>query len=202
LFTPLVKAFCTDLGVENGLDAIQVLGGHGFIKEHGVEQIVRDAKILCLYEGTNGIQAMDLVRRKLQLKGGAMAELFFNRVDATIAEIGADYDELAKPLAKALTELREATVAMRETFNSDPNHAGAGAVEFQRAFALVALGYYWLRMLKASEAHPDADFRKAKQATGRFFARRILPEVSGLLERVAQGADGMMDISIEELMVA
>jgi len=202
LFTPLVKAFCTDLGVENGLDAIQVFGGHGFIKEHGVEQIVRDSKILCLYEGTNGIQAMDLVRRKLQLKGGAMGELFFQRADAAIAELGADYDFLAKPLAKALAELREATVAMRETFNSDANHAGAGAVEFQRAFALVAIGYYWLRMLKAAESHPDETFRKTKQVTGKFFARRILPEVHGLLERVAAGADGMFDVSIEELTAA
>jgi len=202
LFTPLVKAFSTDLAVENGLDAVQVYGGHGFIKEHGVEQIVRDSKILCLYEGTNGIQAMDLVRRKLQLKGGAMAELFFQRADDVIAECGGEYDWIGIPLAGALSELREATTAMRETFNTDPNYAGAGAVEFQRAFALVAMGYYWLRMLKAAESHPDATFRKAKLATGRFYARRILPEVKGLLERVSQGADDMMDISIDELMSA
>ncbi|MGB1557789.1 MAG: acyl-CoA dehydrogenase family protein [Oceanococcaceae bacterium] len=202
LFTPLVKAFCTDLGVENGLEAIQVFGGHGFIAEHGVEQIVRDAKILCLYEGTNGIQAMDLVRRKLQLKGGAMAELFFQRTDAAVADASADYAFLSQPLAEALQALKASTQAMRESFNTDPNFAGAGAVEFQRAFALTALGYYWLRMLAAAEGHPDADFRAAKLATARFFARRILPEVKGLLDRVAAGADDMMELSLDALAAA
>ena len=199
LFTPVVKAFCTDLAVENGLDAIQVYGGHGFIAEHGVEQVVRDSKILCLYEGTNGIQAMDLVRRKLQLKGGAMADTFFNRVEAVVAAAKPDQAFLSEPLKAALAALKTSTQQLRERFNSDPNDAGAGAVEFQRAFALTAIGYYWLRILDAAANHPDADFKAAKLATAKFFAARILPEVKGLLERADAGAGEMMELSLDAL---
>ena len=202
LFTPVVKAFCTGLGVESGLDAVQVYGGHGFIAEHGVEQIVRDAKILCLYEGTNGIQAMDLVRRKLQLKGGALVEQFYAKVEQALADAPDERAFLVEPLTQALAELRQTTTWLRERFNSNPNDAGAGAVEYQRAFALVALGYYWLRMLDAATGHPDADFRAAKAATARFFARRVLPEAGALLTQVRAGSDEMMDISIDALCAA
>ncbi|ORE85274.1 acyl-CoA dehydrogenase [Oceanococcus atlanticus] len=200
LTTPLVKAFCTDLAVENGSSAIQVYGGHGFIKEHGIEQIVRDSKILCLYEGTNGIQAMDLVRRKLQLHGGRLAQRFFDRVRVAINDAESELDFISAPLDRALTALEATTQWLRDRFNDNPNDAGAGAVQYQRAFALTMLGYNWLRMADAALAYTDdADFKAAKLATARFFATRLLPEVHSLLEAVEAGDNGMMDLALDAL---
>ncbi len=169
LTTPLVKGFITDSAVDLGSLAIQVYGGHGYIKEHGIEQIARDAKILCLYEGTNGIQAMDLVRRKLMLHNGRLAKRFFERVRA---EFGTD-----KPLMSAVNELEATTKWLQESFKTNPDAAGMGAVDFLKAFALTLLGYNWLRMAKAAAKSSDAGFRAAKLATAEFFASRLLPEV-------------------------
>ncbi len=200
LTTPLVKAFCTDLAVENGSTAIQVYGGHGFIKEHGIEQIVRDSKILCLYEGTNGIQAMDLVRRKLQLHGGRLPQRFFDRARIAINDAEDELAWISEPLATAVTALEDTTQWLRDSFNTNPNHAGAGAVNYQRAFALTLLGYNWLRMAEAAADHPDADFRAAKLATAKFFASHLLPEVHSLLATVEAGSDDMMDLPTAALL--
>ncbi len=199
LTTPLVKAFCTDLAVENGSQAIQVYGGHGFIKEHGIEQILRDSKILCLYEGTNGIQAMDLVRRKLQLHGGRLAQRFFDRVRVALRDLDDEFAYLSDPLDDALTALEGTTQWLRDRFADAPNDAGAGAVQYQRAFALVMLGYGWLRMAQAAPAHPDADFRAGKDLTARFYFARLLPEVHSLLACVEAGTVDMMDVSLDAL---
>ncbi len=200
LTTPLVKAYCTDLAVENGSNAIQVYGGHGFIKEHGIEQIVRDSKILCLYEGTNGIQAMDLVRRKLQMHGGRLPQRFFDRARIAINDADDALAWISEPLATAVTALEDTTQWLRDSFNTNPNHAGAGAVNYQRAFALTLLGYNWLRMAEAAAEHPDADFRAAKLATAKFFASHLLPEVHSLLATVEAGSDEMMGFAAEALL--
>ena len=199
LTTPLVKAFCTDLAVENGSSAIQVYGGHGFISEHGIEQIVRDSKILCLYEGTNGIQAMDLVRRKLQLHGGRLAQRFFDRVRVAINDADPELEHLSLPLDVALTALEGTTQWLRDRFADKPDDAGAGAVQYQRAFSLVMLGYNWLRMAEAAQEHPDADFKAGKLATARFFAARLLPEVHSLLACAEAGDAGMMELTLDAL---
>lgn len=191
LNTPLVKAFCTDSAVDLASLAIQTYGGHGFIKEHGVEQIARDAKILCLYEGTNGIQAMDLVRRKLMMHNGRLAQRFFQAVRA---ELNADapLGWITRPLGRAVDELESATAFLIESFKTAPDAAGFGAVDFQRAFALTYLGWNWLRMIKASAEHPEAGFRASKKATAEFYVTRMLPQVHALLSTVRAPTDSLM----------
>lgn len=199
LNTPLVKAFCTDSAVDLGSLAIQVYGGHGFIKEHGIEQIVRDSKILCLYEGTNGIQAMDLVRRKLMLHNGRLPGRFFDAVKADIA--GAP-DALAAPLKAALDALESTTRWVQETYKSNPDDAAFGCCDYQRAFALTYLGWNWLRMVRAAEKTGDAAFAKSKRVTAEYFATRMLSQVPALLGNVRESAASMMELESSLLVSA
>jgi hypothetical protein len=194
LNTPLVKAFCTDAAVELGSLAIQVYGGHGFIKEHGVEQIVRDSKILCLYEGTNGIQAMDLVRRKLMLHNGRLPGRFFAAVKADLADAP---DALAGPLKAALAALESTTRWVQETYKSNPDDAAFGCCDYQRAFALTYLGWNWLRMARAAERTGDRVFARTKRVTAEYFATRMLSQVPALLANVRESAASMMELSAE-----
>ena len=194
LNTPLVKAFCTDSAVDLASLAIQTYGGHGFIKEHGIEQIARDSKILCLYEGTNGIQAMDLVRRKLMMHDGRLAGRFFAAV-RTELNADAPLGWITHPLGRAIDELESTTQFLIESFKTSPEVAGFGAVDFQRAFCLTYLGYNWLRMIKASAKHPDEGFRKAKLATAEFFVHRMLPHVHTLLSTVRAPVDSQTELA-------
>lgn len=180
LGVPLVKAFCTDAAVEMGSTAIQVYGGHGYIREHGIEQIARDAKILCLYEGTNGIQAMDLVRRKLKIKNGALPKQLFADMDAAIKAADDGLAFIAEPFEQALGALKRATEWMQSQLKDTPENAGAGAVPYLRAFALTWLGYNWLRMAGAALKRGDDDFAQGKLATANFYAAKMLPEVHSL----------------------
>ncbi|MDD3765497.1 MAG: acyl-CoA dehydrogenase family protein [Nevskiales bacterium] len=189
LNTPLVKSFCTDSAVELGSMAIQVYGGHGFIKEHGVEQIVRDSKILCLYEGTNGIQAMDLVRRKLMMHNGRLPKRFFDAVKADLKE---GPETLTAPLQQALEALESTTGWIMETYKSNPDDAAFGCCDYQRAFALTYLGWNWLRMARAAQAGDDAGFAQTKQVTAEYFATRLLSQVPALLGNVRVSAAPMM----------
>ncbi|ULQ45605.1 acyl-CoA dehydrogenase C-terminal domain-containing protein [Flagellatimonas centrodinii] len=191
LNTPLVKAYCTDSAFELGSEAIQVYGGHGFIREHGIEQIARDSKILCLYEGTNGIQAMDLVRRKLMLHGGRLPQRFFARVRGDLngeAPLGF----IVRPLSKAIDELESTTQWLQQSFKETPDDGAFGCVDYQRAFALTYLGYNWLRMAKAAHTQSDEVFRAGKLATAEFFASRMLSQVPVLLANVRQPAQNLM----------
>ena len=197
LTTPLVKAYLTDSAVELGSLAVQVYGGHGYIKEHGIEQAMRDAKILCLYEGTNGIQAMDLVRRKLMLHNGRLAQRFFARARAELKQSHTDGLDLAfieKPLAKAVDELEATTRWLQESYKSSPDDAGFGAVDFQRAFALTLLASYWLRMARAAARSKDPGFAQAKRVTAEFFAQRLLPQVHALCAVVRNPAKAQMEL--------
>jgi len=197
LTTPIAKAYLTDSAVELGSLAIQVYGGHGYIKEHGVEQAMRDAKILCLYEGTNGIQAMDLVRRKLMLNNGRLPQRFFARARAELKQSHTDGLELAsieQPLARAVDELEATTKWLQESYKSSPDDAGFGAVDFQRAFALTLLGSYWLRMARAAARSNDKAFAQAKRVTAEFFAQRLLPQVHALCGVVRNSATAQMEL--------
>jgi alkylation response protein AidB-like acyl-CoA dehydrogenase len=197
LTTPVIKAFLTDAAVELGSTAIQVYGGHGYIKEHGIEQAMRDAKILCLYEGTNGIQAMDLVRRKLMLNGGRLPKRFFEAARAELARShtdGLDLHFIEKPLAKALDELEATTRWLQESYKSNPDDAGFGAADYLRAFALTLLGYYWLRMARAAARGKDPGFAQAKRVTAEFFATRLLPQVHALCGVVRNSAASLMGL--------
>jgi alkylation response protein AidB-like acyl-CoA dehydrogenase len=197
LTTPLVKAYLTDSAVDLGSLAVQVYGGHGYIREHGVEQAMRDAKILCLYEGTNGIQAMDLVRRKLMLHNGRLPRRFFERVRGELKRAQADglrLDFLERPLAAAVDELEATTQWLQESFKQSPDDAGFGAVDFLRAFALTMLGYNWLRMARAAARNPDTGFAQSKRITAEFFAQRLLPQVPALCGIVRNPARALMEL--------
>ena len=197
LNTPLVKSFCTDSAVELGSLAIQVHGGHGYIREQGVEQILRDAKILCLYEGTNGIQAMDLVRRKLQQNDGRAALRFFDRVGEACDKAADDSGYIVGPLRDAVDALRDATSRIQQSIRDGAATASAfGCVDYLRAFSLTYLGYNWLRMAEASVSHPDVSFRDAKRAAALYFSTRQLTQVSWLCANTLQSADELMRLPV------
>lgn len=199
LSTPLVKSTCTDGAVDLGSMAIQVYGGHGFIVEHGIEQILRDSKILCLYEGTNGIQAMDLVRRKLFLNGGRSVTRFFSLLNKAAADAAPEFAFIAGPLKQALADLESTTQWIYETFRSKPEDASFGCCDYQRAFALTYLGYNWLRMAQAASAQSDEVFKAGKLATAHYFAAKLLPQVGGLCATVKGGAEDFMALPAASL---
>ena len=172
LMTPVIKGVLTDQGFANTVMAQQVFGGHGYIAEHGMEQFVRDARIAMIYEGANGIQALDLVGRKLPRDGGRALQAFFAEVSGYIKEHGADA-ELApyvKPLGQALGELQQATMWFMQNALGNPDNAGAGSTDYMHLFGLVALGYMWCLIAEAAKA------KAARAATARASAwRRSLP---------------------------
>src|SRR6476469_2087317 len=169
LITPVIKGYLTDKGFEAAVYAQQVLGGHGYIREHGLEQFVRDARIAQIYEGTNGIQAMDLVGRKLPKDGGRAVRAFFEIVGRDIAEAkqGGDPAGVAAALEPALQDLQAATMWLAQNGMADPDNAGAGAYAYMDLMGLVSLGWMWLRMAAASQAalkdgSADGGFHEAK----------------------------------------
>ena len=204
LMTPVVKGVLTDLGFDNTVKAQQVFGGHGYIEEWGMSQFVRDARIAMIYEGANGIQAMDLVGRKLAKDGGRAMMAFFNEVGAFCQENAADESLKAfvGPLQRSLADLQQSTMWFMNNAMANPDNAGAGASDYMRLFGLVALGFMWARIAKA------AGERKAlgngvgarmdsKLMTGRFFMERMLPETGSLATRVAAGSETVMSIPAE-----
>jgi acyl-CoA dehydrogenase len=199
LLTPVIKGVLTDMGFQNTVLAQQVFGGHGYIAEHGMEQFVRDARIAMIYEGANGIQALDLVGRKLAKDGGRAVMAFFNEVQAYLKE-RADSDAMnvyLKPLGQSLAHLQQATMWFMNNAMAKPDNAGAGATDFLNLFGLVALGYMWARIAEAALAKPDDAAMKAKLVTGRFFAERMLPETAAHLARIEAGAGSLMELADE-----
>src|SRR6202011_5274615 len=152
LLTPGIKGVLTDLGFANAVMAQQVFGGHGYIQEWGMEQFVRDARIPMIYEGANGIQALDLVGRKLGKDGGRAIMAFFGEVEADGKEHAGDaaMKPLAEPLGKALGHLQQATMWFMQNARGNPDNAGAGSTDYMHLFGLVALGYMWCRMAEAA----------------------------------------------------
>ncbi len=196
LVTPIVKSFLTDGGFETASTAMQCFGGYGYIEEYGASQYLRDARIAMIYEGTNGVQAMDLVGRKLPHDTGRYLSRFFHPVDQFIAENKADaaMAEFNKPLKQHVKYLQQATMWIGAMGMVDPNHAGAGAVEYQRMFALVLLAYIWARQAKLALQLREEDpaFYDAKLATARFYFTKILPQTTGLLASITAGAAPVM----------
>jgi len=195
IMTPVVKALFTDLGFELSSMALQVYGGHGYIRDHGMEQLVRDARICMIYEGANGIQALDLVGRKMPAHMGRFLRGFFHPVQAFIEQNAADPKVL--PLAKSFAALQQATAHIATVSLKDPEEAGAAATDYLRMFGLVALGYMWARAAKVAEeklpaANGDAGFYQAKLATAQFFADRLLPQTSALWSSIKAGKASMM----------
>jgi alkylation response protein AidB-like acyl-CoA dehydrogenase len=204
LITPVIKGYLTDKGFEAAVQAQQVFGGHGYIREHGMDQFVRDARITQIYEGTNGIQAMDLVGRKLPREGGRAVRTFLQLLGSDIAEAKAAGDPagVAAALEPALSDLQAATMWLAQNGMADPDNAGAGAYAYMDLMGLVSLGWMWLKMAAASQRAIDqsADekaFYDAKLATGRFFAERELPGSTALRRKVEAGAETLMKIPAE-----
>jgi alkylation response protein AidB-like acyl-CoA dehydrogenase len=201
LLTPVIKALFTDHGFDAANLAVQVHGGHGYIHEYGVEQFVRDARIAQIYEGANGIQALDLVGRKLPAGGGRMLRQFFHPVQRFIEDNleNAALAEFVGPLVKAFSRLQQLTLWIAQQGLADPEEAGAAASEYLRFFGLTALGWTWCLMAKAAHeklaAGEDPDgFYSAKLATARFYFQRVLPETAALGLSIMSGKKPVMEL--------
>jgi 3-(methylsulfanyl)propanoyl-CoA dehydrogenase len=204
LLTPVIKGVLTDGGFANAVLAQQIYGGHGYIAEHGMEQFVRDARITMLYEGANGIQALDLVGRKLPKDNGRALKAFLAEVAACLQEMAADekLKPFVGPLAAALSHLQQASMWLMKNATAEPDNAGAGASDYMHLFGLVALGYMWFRIVRAASAklasgQGDAARMSAKLATARFFMEHMLPETSAHLARIQAGAASTMELPAE-----
>ena len=202
LLTPVVKGVLTDLGFANTVAAQQMLGGHGYIAEWGMEQFVRDARIPMIYEGANGIQALDLVGRKLPKDGGRALQAFFAEVQGFLAahKDDAAMKPYSAPLNTSLGHLQQATMWFVANAMAKPDNAGAGATDFMHLFGLVALGYMWARIVTAANAKisgSDGERYKQKLITARFFMERLLPETATYLARIQAGAESTMAMPMD-----
>ena len=201
LLTPVIKGFLTDVGYDMTVKAQQIYGGHGYIEEWGMSQFTRDARIAMIYEGANGVQALDLVGRKLAQDGGKHVMAFFEMVKTFIKEnAGQDeaYDkDFIEPLKAASKDLQAAGMYFMQNGMSNPNHALAGSNDFMHMFGHVCLGLMWARMGKVSSdtlaaGTDDATFYETKLATGRFYMARQLPATALHLTRIQSGSDTVM----------
>jgi alkylation response protein AidB-like acyl-CoA dehydrogenase len=204
LLTPVIKGVLTDGGFANAVLAQQIFGGHGYIAEHGIEQFVRDARITMLYEGTNGVQALDLVGRKLPKDGGRALQAFFAELTAYAKEHNADPAMAAyvKPVSQALGDLQQATMWFLQNALGNPDNAGAGATDYMHLFGLVALGYMWCLIAEAAAktgagGNGASDRMAQRLATGRFFMERMLPATAAHLARIKAGAASTMALPAE-----
>lgn len=202
LLTPVLKGVLTDKGFEHAVMAQQVFGGHGYIEEQGMSQYVRDARIAMIYEGANGIQALDLVGRKLALNGGRAITAFFKDV-GEFCETNRENEKLSfftKYLKKGVNDLQAATMWLMQNAMAKPDNAGAASNDYMHLFGLVALGYMWARMAKVAEEKLAAGegnkaFFEAKLVTARYYFERIMPESVTHLARIQSGADSMMALN-------
>jgi alkylation response protein AidB-like acyl-CoA dehydrogenase len=204
LITPVIKGFLTDKGFEVAVNSQQIYGGHGYIREWGMEQFVRDARINMIYEGANGIQALDLVGRKLAQNSGRAIQTYFKLLAEEIAEAKASEGSapFATALEKAVGDLQSATMWLMQNGMANPDNAGAASYSYMNLMGYVTLGLMWLRMAKASAAAladgaEDADFHEAKLVTARFYAERILPHAGAERRKLEAGAESLMVLPVE-----
>ena len=186
LLTPIAKAYLSDRGFQGAVDAQQVFGGHGYIKEWGVEQIVRDARIAQIYEGTNGVQAADLIGRKVMRDGGATVRQWVDSMAQS--EIG---DAYRSQLNEVLDRLVRVTSSVIDRSSEDPNLPGAVSTDYLELTGLTAYAWLWARMATIA---PQDDFGEAKRATARFFFDRLLPKTEGLEASIAADSAAVMDM--------
>ena len=205
LMTPVLKGVLTDRGFDNAVMAQQMFGGHGYIAEWGMEQFVRDARISMIYEGANGIQALDLVGRKLPANGGRAIMGFFNEVGTFLQEAGAE--ETIAPLAASLKagvdDLQKATMWFMQNAMAKPDNAGAGSVDYMHLFGLVAMGFMWVKMARVAAAKlaeggdSKEEFYRTKLVLARFYMERLMPETAMRLARISAGCDTVMELPAE-----
>jgi hypothetical protein len=209
LLTPVIKGYGTDKGYDVANNMQQVFGGHGYVKEWGMEQFVRDSRIAMIYEGTNGVQAMDLCGRKLASNGGAAIQAFFKLVGDEIAEAKNDdgLKDIAEKLEKALEQQQAATMWFMQNAMSNPNNLGAGAHHYMHIMGIVTLGFMWLRMAKAAQtalagSPDDASFYENKLQTARYYADRFLPDAGALRRKIEAGSESMMALGEDAFATA
>ncbi len=205
LLTPVAKAYFTDMGFLTSSMCLQCFGGHGYIKEWGMEQFVRDARIAMIYEGANGIQALDLVGRKLPAnKGRALMEVYFPEIGGFCEQAMADPElaPFATPVLGALEQLVDAGQWLMENGMKNPDHVGAAASDYLYIMALTTLGYMWIRQVKAAKAklaagEGDPQFHNTKITVAKFFMERMLPDTAAHLAKIKNGADTLMALPAE-----
>lgn len=198
--TPIAKAFLTETGFESANLGVQIFGGHGYIKDSGMEQIVRDARIAMLYEGTTGIQAMDLIGRKVLGSGGELLRVFTKVVHQFCGQINEreDMAEFHDALTGLNQEWGELTLKVGEAAIENPDEAGAAAVDYLMYSGYIVLAYFWARMavvaLDKKDVEKDGSFYEAKLFTARFYYQRILPRTTSLRETILSGSDNLMEL--------
>ena len=208
LLTPVIKGYGTDMGYKIATDMQQVWGGHGYIAENGMEQFVRDARIAMIYEGANGVQAMDLVARKLPMNGGRAVQALFAAIDEECAGVDGELALVAERLAKAGAELKAATMWFMQNAMANPNNLGAGAYAYMTLMGIVAVGLMWLRMAKvaadavANGGAEDPAFYHAKLVTARHFAQSIMPDAGALRRKIEAGSEAVMALPPEAFATA
>ncbi|QBF28852.1 acyl-CoA dehydrogenase [Pseudomonas tructae] len=192
LLTPVAKAFLTDLGLESTVHGQQVFGGHGYIREWGQEQLVRDVRITQIYEGTNGIQALDLMGRKVVGSGGALYKLFADEIRHFTASADSNLAEFVKPLNAALDNLDDLTAWVLDRVKNNPNEIGAASVEYLQVFGYTAYAYMWALMARTALAKQgEDDFYASKLGTARFYFARLLPRIHSLSASVKAGSESL-----------
>ena len=206
LLTPVLKGYFTDRGFMNAVDAQQVFGGHGYIAEWGMEQFVRDARIAMIYEGANGVQALDLVGRKLAQNGGRGVFAFFKAVDdfAAANESDEKMKPFVEPLKRARKDLEAGTMWFMENALANPDHAGAGSTPYMHLFGVTGLAFMWAMMAKAANDRlataqgGDKAWYETKIKTGRYYMEHVVPETATHLARIRHGADPLMSLAANE----
>src|SRR5690606_10499885 len=196
LLTPVIKGYGTDRGYDMANAMQQVFGGHGYNQVWCMEQFVRDSRIAMIYEGTNGIQAMDLCGRKLAANGGRAIQAFFAMVDEDVSSAKEDeaLGPIAERLERAVGEQKAATMWFMQNAMANPNHPGAGAHHYMHIMGIVCLTLMWLRMAKVSQARlaagaQDKAFYETKLVTARYFAERFTPDAGALRRKIEAGSD-------------
>ena len=198
LMTPVIKAFFTDMGFEAANLGMQCYGGHGYIRDNGVEQFVRDGRINQTYEGANGVQAMDLVGRKLGRKGGAAPMALLGQIGGWLKDNGDDaMAPFVKPVQRGLDTLQQATLWLAQHGLQNPNDAGAAATDYLRLMGIVVVGWMWARMAKLAQTKlaaggGNAALYNGKLNCARYWMERMMPECAMLFERIQAGSDTIM----------
>lgn len=189
LLTPIAKAFVTDISLDMCIAGQQVFGGHGYVREWGQEQLVRDTRITQIYEGTNGVQALDLMGRKVAMDGGETAKLFAVEIKQFIAEQSPVFPEEMAALSDAVDDLVTVTTVVLTKAATNPNEIGAASVDYLHLFGYVMYGYMWAKMMVAVADVEDKKLASAKLKTGRYYFQRLLPRVTSLKLQIEAGAD-------------
>jgi hypothetical protein len=198
LLTPVIKAFCTDMGFDAANAAMQCFGGHGYIRSYGMEQFVRDSRINQTYEGANGVQALDLVGRKLSRNGGRAPFALFRVITEFLnAHDSEDMKPYVEPVRAGLARLQDATMWLAQNGMKNPDNAGAASVDYLRMFGIVVVGYLWARQAAVAKAklaggQGNKAFYEAKLVSARYWMERLMPDTMSLNERIKAGAEGLM----------